>query len=114
MVQLPINVTAWKMQGVKDKLETVLIYNLLQNNTLVFENSVKINKSYENIISFQLNCLPYVTFLLCYITPDNSPYYDKAIIGQIHSILNEDIDNVYILFGDLNARIGTTFISTKG
>ena len=144
--QLPITITSWNIQGVKDKLESQWICNVMQNNSFIllsetktselprlsgfktinnpsktsrrggvavliknciFENIVKIDKSYEGVIHFEMSNLPFVTFVLCYIAPDDSPYYDKAVFGHLHSILNEKKENVYIIFGDLNARIST-------
>ena len=73
----------------------------------IFDNIIKIDKSYEGVITFEMNNLPFVTFVLCYVTPDDSPYYDKAFFGHLHSILNEKKENVYVIFGDLNARTST-------
>ena len=71
------------------------------------ENVTNIEKSYENLLLFQIAFHPYVNFVLCYITPDDSPYYDEAIFGQLHRIMNENRNQVFIIFGDLNARVAT-------
>ena len=72
-----------------------------------FDNIVRIDKSYEGVVTFEMNNLPFVTFVVCYIAPDDSPYYDKAFFGHLHSILNRKKENVHVIFGDLNARIAT-------
>ena len=73
----------------------------------IFENITNIDKSYENMLLFQTEFHPNITFVLCYIAPDDSPYYDDAMFGQLHNILNENKDNVFFVFGDLNARVAT-------
>ena len=78
----------------------------------MFRNVCKIDKSYEGLIVFELDNLPFVTFILCYIAPDDSPYYDKAVFGQLHNLLNKDSDNVFIILGDFNARIATPDLSS--
>ena len=77
-------------------------------------NSIKnVEKSYENIITFQLSFLPNFIFILCYITPIDSPYYDDAIFGKLHSILVENDGLDVILFGDLNSRVETCVLEDK-
>ena len=63
------------------------------------------DKSYENILTFQLSFLPNFVFVLCYITPADSPYYDKAVFGKLHSILVQNHGRDIMMFGDFNARI---------
>ena len=148
--QLTVEITAWNIQGVRDKLETEWVRNILQRSTFIFltetktseeprlsgfktinnpaksshrggvavlvknfifSSVCKIDKSYEGVVVFELNNIPFVTFILCYIAPDDSPYYDKAIFGHLHSVLNKEKDNTYVLLGDLNARISTPDLS---
>ena len=78
---------------------------MIKNN--IIENITNIDKSYENMVLFQTAFHVHVTFVLCYIAPDDSPYYDDAIFGQLHSVINENKDNVFLIFGDLNARVAT-------
>ena len=65
-----------------------------------------INRSYENVISFELVCIPNTIFIGCYITPDDSSYYDSAIFGYIQGIIKNDESKTYIILGDLNSRVG--------
>ena len=44
---------------------------MVKNN--IMENITNIDKSYENLLLFQIAFHPQVTFVLCYITPDDSP-----------------------------------------
>ena len=67
----------------------------------------KLDLSYENIISFELDFLPDVLFLGCYITPRDSPYYDGAIFGYIQSVMKKDAGMIVYVIGDLNSRVGT-------
>ena len=46
-----------------------------------------LDRSYENIISFELTFLPNILFLGCYLTLRDSQYYDPAIFGYIKGIL---------------------------
>ena len=65
-----------------------------------------LDRSYENTISFELDFLPDILFLGCYITPKDSPYYDAAIFGYIQSVLKRDAGKIVYVIGDLNSRIG--------
>ena len=39
-----------------------------------------LDKSYENIISYEIEFLPNVVFIGCYIAPDDSSYYDLRFL----------------------------------
>ena len=65
-----------------------------------------LDRSYENIISFELETLPDIIFLGCYITPKDSPYYDAAIFGYIQSVLKRDTGKIVYVIRDLNSRVG--------
>ena len=65
-----------------------------------------LDRSYENVISFELSFLPDIIFIGCYITPKDSPYYDAAIYGYIQGILKRDTSKTVFIMGDLNSRIG--------
>lgn len=49
------------------------------------------DRSYENVILFEMGFLPNIVFLGCYITPRDSPYYDGAMFGYIKSIIKKDV-----------------------
>ena len=65
-----------------------------------------LDRSYENVISFELDFLPDILFLGCYITPKDSPYYDAAIYGYIQSVFKRDTSKIVYVIGDLNSRVG--------
>ena len=65
-----------------------------------------LDRSYENVISFELEFLPDIVFLGIYITPKDSPYYDGAIFGYIQSVLKKDTSKIVYVIGDLNSRVG--------
>ena len=65
-----------------------------------------LDRSYENIISFELDLFPDISFLGCYITPKDSSYYDAAIFGYIQSVFKRDAGKTVYLIGDLNSRVG--------
>ena len=65
-----------------------------------------LDRSYENTISFELDFLPDIVFLGCYITPRDSPYYDAAIFGYIQSVVKKDAGKIVYIIGDLNSRVG--------
>ena len=65
-----------------------------------------IDKSYENVISYELEFLPNVVFIGCYIAPSDSIYYDAAIFGYIQGIIKKDVSKTYVMVGDLNSRVG--------
>ena len=66
----------------------------------------KLDKSYENIISFELEFMTDIVFVGCYITPGDSPYYDAAIFGYIQSLIKKDEIKTFFIMGDLNSRVG--------
>ena len=66
----------------------------------------KIDRSYENVISFELSILPNIVFVGCYITPSDSPYYDDAVFGYIQGLIKNDECKSFLIMGDLNSRIG--------
>lgn len=66
----------------------------------------KLDKSYENIITFELSIIPNVIFVGCYVTPSDSPYYDDAAFGHLQSVIKSDESKKYIVIGDLNSRVG--------
>ena len=65
-----------------------------------------IDRSYENVISFELTILPNIIFVGCYITPSDSPYYDNAVFGHLQSLLKNDESKKFMIMGDLNSRVG--------
>ena len=65
-----------------------------------------LNKSYENVISFELTIFPNILFVGCYISPEDSPYYDAAVFGHLQSLVKNDKSKKVIIMGDLNSRIG--------
>ena len=65
-----------------------------------------LDRSYENIISFELTILPNILFLGCYLTLRDSQYYDSAIFGYIQGILKRDCSKIVFIVGDLNSRVG--------
>ena len=72
------------------------------------------DRSYENVISFEMVFIPNIIFIGCYITPDDSPYYDFAIFGYIQGIIKRDESKTYIIFGDLNSRVGDPGLCLEG
>ena len=64
------------------------------------------DRSYENVISFELDFMEGVLFVGVYITPTDSPYYDDAIFGYLQSILKKDGSKTVFILGDLNSRVG--------
>ena len=60
-----------------------------------------LDKSYENVLSFELAILPGVIFVGCYIAPSDSPYYDGAIFGHLHSLIKRDETKKLFIMGDL-------------
>ena len=65
-----------------------------------------LDKSYENVVSFELAIFPNILFIGCYISPEDSPYYDGAVFGHLQSLVNNDRSKKVIIMGDLNSRIG--------
>ena len=66
-----------------------------------------LDKSYENVLSFELAILPGVIFVGCYIAPSDSPYYDGAIFGHLQSLIKRDESKKLFIMGDLNSRVGS-------
>ena len=67
----------------------------------------KLDKSYENVLSFELAILPGILFVGCYIAPSDSPYYDSAIFGYLQSLMKRDGNKKILIMGDLNSRVGS-------
>ena len=65
-----------------------------------------IDKTYENVIYYELEFLPNVVFIACYIAPSDSNYYDAAVFGYIQGIIKKDVSKTYVVVGDLNSRVG--------
>ena len=65
-----------------------------------------LDRSYENVLSFELSIIPGIIFVGCYISPDDSPYYDAAVFGHIQSLLKRDESKEAFIMGDLNSRVG--------
>ena len=66
----------------------------------------KLDRSYENVISFELEIVPDVVFVGCYIAPSDSPYYDAAVFGYLQGLLKKDESKYFFIMGDLNSRVG--------
>ena len=66
-----------------------------------------LDRSYENVISFELECMENIVFVGCYIPPDDSPYYDTAIFGHVQSLVKNGGGKTFFVMGDLNSRVGT-------
>ena len=66
-----------------------------------------LDKSYENVLSFELSIIPDTVFVGCYISPIDSPYYDGAVFGYLQSLLRRDGSKKIFIMGDLNSRVGT-------
>ena len=66
----------------------------------------KLDRSYENVLSFELSIVPDVIFIGCYIAPSDSPYYDAAVFGYVQCLLKRDESKKAIVMGDLNSRVG--------
>ena len=66
----------------------------------------KLDRSYENVISFELAIIPNIIFVGCYIAPADSPYYDAAVFGYLQSLARRDESKKLIIMGDLNSRVG--------
>ena len=65
-----------------------------------------LDRSYENVISFELEFMTDIVFVGCYITPKDSPYYNAAVFGYVQSIVKKDTSKTVFVMGDLNSRIG--------
>ena len=65
-----------------------------------------LDKSYENVMSFELAIIPGILFVGCYIAPEDSPYYDGAVFGYIQGLIKNDESKRVIILGDLNSRVG--------
>ena len=65
-----------------------------------------LDRSYENVLSFELSIVPGIIFIGCYIAPADSPYYDPAVFGHLQSLLKRDESKKAIVMGDLNSRVG--------
>ena len=57
-------------------------------------------------IGFQLKCWPRITFVACYIPPEDSPYFRLDAIATLAAILNSEPDMSFVVLGDLNCRYG--------
>ena len=66
-----------------------------------------LDKSYENVMTFELAVLPGMLFVGCYIAPADSPYYDSAIFGHLQSLIKKDGSKKVLIMGDLNSRVGS-------
>ena len=64
----------------------------------------KVNMLIEGQIWMELSCCAGVRYGGVYIPPDDSPYYDPALLGALESQV-KGYDRV-IVMGDLNARVG--------
>ena len=65
-----------------------------------------LDKSYENVLSFELSIIPDIVFVGCYISPVDSPYYDGAVFGYLQSLIKRDGSKRIFIMGDLNSRVG--------
>ena len=63
-----------------------------------------VNMSIEGQIWMELSCCTGVRYGGVYIPPDDSPYYDPALLGALESQVR-DCDQTVVM-GDLNARVG--------
>ena len=66
----------------------------------------RLDRSYENVLAFELALMPNIVFVGCYISPVDSPYYDSAVFGHLQSLLKNDEDKNFFIMGDLNSRVG--------
>ena len=66
----------------------------------------KLDRSYENVISFELSIIPDIMFIGCYIAPADSPYYDPAVFGYVQGLVKNDEGKQVFVMGDLNSRVG--------
>ena len=65
-----------------------------------------LDRSYENVISFELSFASDIIFVGCYISPRDSPYYDAAVFGHLQSLVMKDERKKMFIMGDLNSRVG--------
>ena len=65
-----------------------------------------LDRSYENVLSFELAVIPDIIFVGCYIAPADSPYYDAAVFGYLQSLIKRDESKKFFIMGDLNSRVG--------
>ena len=67
----------------------------------------KIDKSFENVLTFEFSFMPEIVFVGCYISPSDSLYYDSSVFGHLQSLLKNDEGKKFFIAGDLNSRVGT-------
>ena len=66
----------------------------------------KLDRTYENVLAFELSIVPDIIFIGCYIAPSDFPYYDAAVFGHLQSLLKKDESKKAFIMGDLNSRVG--------
>ena len=80
---------------------TVLVKNYLCQEVISMDMSI------PDQIWFQLRNIPKIVFGACYIPPSNSPFFSHMEFARVQERLNsETTNNGYIIFGDMNARLG--------
>ena len=68
---------------------------------------ISIDVSTPNQVWFQLRNIPKVVFGACYIPPSDSPFFSHMEFASMQERLtSETTSNRYIIFGDMNARLG--------
>ena len=80
---------------------TVLVKNYLSQEVISMDMSI------PDQVWFQLRSIPKVVFGACYIPPSDSPFFSHMEFASMQERLtSETTDNRYIIFGDMNARLG--------
>lgn len=65
-----------------------------------------VDYSTKDQIRFQLKCWPRITFIACYIPPEDSPYFNLDSIASLSSTFQSDPEMLFVVLGDLNCRYG--------
>ena len=65
---------------------------------------VRVNLDLESQIWLELSCYPNTNFGGIYVPPEDSPYYDPAIMANICAAISDKEQAIVV--GDFNARVG--------
>ena len=80
---------------------TVLVKNYLSREVISMDTSI------TDQVWFQLRNIPKIVFGACYIPPSDSPFFSHMEFASIQEkLISETTSNRYIIFGDMNARLG--------
>ena len=63
---------------------------------------------YKDCIHFKLKRSPNLTFVACYLAPNDSPFYSDDSIAGIQELVKDNPSEQVILIGDMNARFAST------